>query len=188
MSADKVVLEEGADANTSADAYPVEYLNSITYSGLPLSKLQLKIGCPLMILRNIDPSRGLCNGTRCVLLQCTSRVLEVRLLGGDHEGKCAFIPRISLSPPEEAIGFHFQRRQFPVRLAFAMTINKSQGQSVKYVGVDLRTPVFTHGQLYVAMSRCTSASNVKILFPKDAQTPVTTNIVFKQVLDYLSEQ
>ena len=68
FSADKVILEEGADVNTSANAYPVEYLNSITYSGLPLSKLQLKIGCPLMILQNIDPSKGLCNGTHCVLV------------------------------------------------------------------------------------------------------------------------
>jgi len=34
-----------------------------------------------------------------------------------------------------------------------MTINKSQGQSVEHVGVDLRTPVFSHGQLYVALSR-----------------------------------
>ncbi|KAI8530170.1 hypothetical protein RHMOL_Rhmol11G0034800 [Rhododendron molle] len=48
------------------------------------------------------------------------------------------------------------RRQFPVHLAYAMSINKSQGQSVKFVGVDLRTPVFSHGQLYVVLSRCTS--------------------------------
>ncbi len=44
-----------------------------------------------------------------------------------------------------------------------MTINKSQGQSLKYVGLDLRVPVFTHGQLYVALSRATSGGRVKLV-------------------------
>ena len=57
-----------------------------------------------------------------------------------------------------------QRLQFPIHLAFAMTINKAQGQSVKHVGINLRTPCFTHSQLYVALSRCTSASKIKVLF------------------------
>ena len=72
-------------------------------------------------------------------------MLEVHLIGGQHDGKTHFIPRITLSPPVEAIGFHLSRRQFPVQLAFAMTINKSQGQSVKYIGINFQTPVFTHG-------------------------------------------
>lgn len=66
--------------------------------------------------------------------------------------KLTFIPRISLSPFIEAVGFHLTHRQFPVCLAFTMTINKSQGQSVKNVGINFQTPVFTHGQFYVAMS------------------------------------
>ncbi|KAG5536158.1 hypothetical protein RHGRI_023821 [Rhododendron griersonianum] len=69
------------------------------------------------------------------------------------------------------------RRQFPVRLAYAMTINKSQGQSVKIVGVDLRTPVFSHGQLYVALSRCTSGEHTSVLLSSDASNS-TTNIVY----------
>ena len=63
-----------------------------------------------------------------------------------------------------------------------MTINKSQGQSVKKVGLDLRTPVFTHGQLYVALSRCTTASQMKILFPEGIEGTQTTNIVYPEVL------
>ena len=66
--------------------------------------------------------------------------------GLSHDGKTHFIPHITLSPPVEAIGFHLSRRQFPVRVAYAMTINKSQGQSVKYIGINFQTPVFTHGQ------------------------------------------
>ncbi|KAI8557444.1 hypothetical protein RHMOL_Rhmol04G0011300 [Rhododendron molle] len=73
------------------------------------------------------------------------------------------------------------RRQFPVRLAYAMTINKAQGQSVKFVGVDLRTPVFSHGQLYVSLSRCTSFDHINVLLPEEA-IDSTTNIVYPEVL------
>ena len=135
-----------------------------------------------MILRNLDPANGLCNGARAILTKVATHVLEVRLIGGQHAGKLAFIPRISLSPPIEAVGFHLSRRQFPVRLAFAMTINKSQGQSVRNVGINFQTPVFTHGQFYVAMSRCTSGSRVKILFPEGSTDNVTQNIVYPEAL------
>ena len=90
-----------------------------------------------------------------VLIRATDRVLETQLIGGDHDGDIAFIPRITLTPSTTSnpgVTFMLRRRQFPVRLAFAMTINKSQGQSAKYIGLDLRCPVFAHGQLYVALS------------------------------------
>lgn len=119
--------------------------------------------------------------TQCILTWCTRRVLEVRILGGDHHGQTAFIPCITLQPPEAMIGFVLNRRQIPVRLAFAMTINKSQGQSVKNIGINLHTPVFTHGQLYVVLSRCTSKSRVKILFPSTSENTTTTNIVYPEV-------
>ena len=67
----------------------------------------------------------------------------------------------------EDIPVKFRCHQFPVQLAFAMTINKSQGQSVANVGLDLHTPVFSHGQLYVALSCCTSESWIKVLFPEN---------------------
>ena len=63
-----------------------------------------------------------------------------------------------------------------------MTINMSQGQSVKYVGLDLHTPVFSHGQLYVALSRCTHSHYVKAIFPHGQNSTTTTNIVFTEVL------
>lgn len=177
-SADSVVTEAGTDSDID---YPIEYLNSIKTSGLPLAHLKLKPGCPLMILRNLDAAGGICNGTRAILLRSTNRVLEVRLLGGEHAGQTAFIPRMNLSPTDEELPFAFRRRQFPVRIAFAMTINKSQGQSVKHVGLDLRTPIFTHGQLYVALSRVTSVHRIKIILPTQ-NVGTTKNIVFKEVL------
>ena len=118
-----------------------------------------------------------------VITQMGDRVLEVRLLGTERDGQTALIPRISLIPTSTSeTSFRFKRRQFPVRLAFALSINKSQGQSVQHVGLYLRTPVFAHGQLYVALSHATSPHNIKILLPEDAEESLTTNIVYKEVV------
>ena len=86
------------------------------------------------------------------------------MLGGDHAGQTFLIPRITISPSDLDLPFVLERRQFPVRLGFCMSINKAQGQSVTVVGLNLQIPVFTHGQLYVALSHCTPKQGVKILF------------------------
>jgi ATP-dependent exoDNAse (exonuclease V) alpha subunit len=184
FSADKVVEEAGADGNEDGDPpMPVEFLRSINNSSLPPGELAVKVGCPLILLRNLAPARGLCNGTRMVLKQMSDRVLEVRLVGGDHDSKLAFIPRITLTPTNTTdFSFRLSRRQFPIRLAFALTINKAQGQSVKYVGLDLRSPVFSHGQLYVALSRATSEQRIKVLLPDTALAAATKNVVYPEVL------
>ena len=108
-------------------------------------------------------------------------ILEIRLIVGEHGGKKAFIPCITSTPSAEQITFEMKRRQFPVHLSFSMTTNKAQGQSVDHVGLDLRTDVFAHGQLYVALSRCTSSQRIKALF-KNNSTMVTKNIVYPEVL------
>ena len=68
---------------------------------------------------------------------------------------------------DDMFPFRFKRKQFPVRLSFAMTINKAQGQTIPIVGVYLPEPVFSHGQLYVALSRATAKANIKILAIKE---------------------
>lgn len=179
ISADSVVIEKDADNN---NVYPTEFLNSLNFSGIPLAKLNLKVGFPIMLIRNLAPAEGLCNGSRLVITRMTDRVIEARILCGDHAGKLAFIPRITLTPSTSELPFVLKRRQFPIRVAFAMTINKSQGQSVKHIGLDLRTPVFSHGQLYVALSRSTSPRSIKVLFPQNSIDTKTTNIIYPEVL------
>src|SRR6202023_2891185 len=164
--------------------YPIEFLNSLNASGLPLSKITLKTGCPLMLLRNLEPSKGLCNGSRLVLTDIRQHVLKCKVITGDARfaGHIVLIPRITIEPSAESLPIPLKRRQFPVHVAFAMTINKSQGQGIKNVGLDLRTPVFSHGQLYVALSRCTSANRIKVLFPETEDGTNTKNIVWNQIL------
>ncbi|XP_058198563.1 uncharacterized protein LOC131314087 [Rhododendron vialii] len=127
LAADKMSEDDGMDRSIS-NRYPNEYLNSLDPTGLPPFKLELKMGCPIILLRNIAPKDGLCNGTRMMVVRCGSRIIEVKILTGKKFGKLAFIPRISLSPSSSNFPFHMTSRQFPVRLAYAMTINKSQGQ------------------------------------------------------------
>ena len=91
QSADSIEDNEGHGAEGIL-IYPVEYLNSINCSGLPLAKLALKVGCPIMVLRNINPGEGVCNGSHGILTHATSRVREVQLLTGEHAGELIFIP------------------------------------------------------------------------------------------------
>jgi hypothetical protein len=67
--------------------YPAEYLNEINCSGLPLAKLQLKIGCPVMVLRNLYPADGVCNGTRGIVKRMSPHVIEIELLSEEHRAK-----------------------------------------------------------------------------------------------------
>lgn len=105
----------------------------------------LKRNCTVMLLRNLDPSDGLCNGTRMVCKAFESNVIYAEISMGQHSGKQVLIPRIPLSPAEnEAYPFQFKRKQFPIQLFFAMTINKTKGQTIQVVGVYLPQPVFSH--------------------------------------------
>ncbi|XP_073035172.1 uncharacterized protein [Primulina eburnea] len=171
--------------------YPPEFLNSLTPNGMPPHRLVLKKNCTIMLLRNLDPSYGLCNGTRMVCRGFQDNVIHAEITVGAHTGKHFFIPRIPLSPAEnEGNPFQFKRKQFPVRLCFAMTINKAQGQTIPFVGVYLPQPVFSHGQLYVALSRGTSMANTKVLIKPSTNTSIgdtwTRNVLYHEVLARVS--
>ena len=179
-----IVLQSADTLENPEDSFRfnTEYLNTLKPNGFPPHMLTLKPGMPLMILRNINPRQGLCNGTRIIfekcienkLLQCT--VVETK--------RVVLLPRITFIPKPHEYPFEWQRRQFPVRSAFAMTINKSQGQTLKHAGVWLRGDVFTHGQLYVVCSRVSTPDNLYFALMSDSNnaTNTTQNVVFKEVL------
>jgi len=92
-----------------------------------------------------------------------SHLIEATILTGCAKGKDVLIPRIPLIPTD--LPFDFKRIQFPVRLVFAVSINKAQGQSLKIAGIHQQNPCFSHGQLYVACSSVGHPTNLYILAP-----------------------
>jgi len=169
--------------------YPTEFLNTLNFSGVPPHELHLQEGCPIILLRNM--TSALANGTRLIVIQLMQHVIEAKVAIGPAKGQRMFIPRLSITPSDtERMPFIMRRCQFPVHPAFAMTINKAQGQTLKMVGIFLPKPVFTHGQLYVAMSHIGCPEGVKLLVTygwddghEDAPVGVyIRNVVYTEVL------
>ncbi|XP_024168009.1 ATP-dependent DNA helicase PIF1-like [Rosa chinensis] len=149
--------------------YQKEFLNSISPSGMPPHQLTIKKGAPIMLLRYIDPNMGLCNGTGLTCHGLYNNLIDAEILTGQFAGTRVFL-----------------RKQFPVKLSFALTINKSQGQTIPNVGIYLPDHVFNHGQLYVALSRGVSEATTKVLVKKGSfegeEGVFTTNVVYKEIL------
>ncbi|XP_015948972.1 uncharacterized protein LOC107473890 [Arachis duranensis] len=124
LSSDCVCAEEG-NMEFELDAFSPEILNGINCSGLLPHKLVLKVGAPVMLLRNIDQTNGLCNGTRMQVRRMGNMVLECKTLTGNKAGSIVLIQRLNLIPNNETLPVMFQRRQFPIIMSFAMTINMS---------------------------------------------------------------
>ncbi|XP_075483668.1 uncharacterized protein LOC142523822 [Primulina tabacum] len=116
------------DENTSNCIIPdqQELFHCLTPQGLPPHKLTLKINSPIILLRNINPTEGLCNGTRLLCKGFNKNIIYAEISVGTHAGKPVFIPRITLEAPHDNFStIPFKRKQFPVRLCYAMTINKA---------------------------------------------------------------
>ena len=130
---------------------------------------------------NLYPASEECNGTRLITTQLGRRCIEDRILVGEFNGQLLLIPRIKLTTTENVISYILTRQQYSICLCFAMTVNKSQGQSLKTVGVDFRIFAFTHGQLYVALSRVNTLQRMIILMAENSNGKIN-NVVYPDVL------
>lgn len=133
-----------------------------------------------MLLRNLDSANGHTNGTRYIVNKLQQHVIGATVASGQHKGKLLFIPRIPFVPQEGTYPFSMKRKQFPIRAAFALTSNKSQGQTLEKVGILLRRQFFSHGQYYTAQSRVGDSSKLKIMTLDG--TDEADNVVYPEVL------
>jgi hypothetical protein len=159
----------------------IEFLRAQNPSGLPPARLELKIRAPVICLRNLFLREGLCNSTRMIISKLREYSIKVKIISGQFHGEDRVISRITFTADMGKGAWKHNRKQFPVRLCFAITINKAQGQSLQKIGIDLRQPVFIHGQFYVAFSRVTDMANLDVLLPYRGNGMVK-NIVYSEVL------
>ncbi|XP_022003337.1 uncharacterized protein LOC110900779 [Helianthus annuus] len=135
LSSDSICQTDKGKNEAHARLYSPDVLNGLKISGLPNHRLVLKVGVPVMLLRNIDQQNGLCNGTRLRITKLYKRVIEAEIISGGNIGTRTFIPRISLTPSDKRIPIKFQRRQFPLNLYVALSRVKSRA-SVKLLILD----------------------------------------------------
>lgn len=136
-----------------------------------------------MLLRNLNVSEGLTNGTRLLVKNMKPSVLVCEIMTGDKAGETALIPRITCRSSEGNFPFELSRHQFPVKLCLSMTINKSQGGTFDKVGINLEHECFAHGQGYTAFSRVRSWDGLLVQLPEDkADNKLMKNIVWKDAL------
>ena len=206
-----------ADETTddTSGLWSTDILNTFEPTGMPPHQLKLKVSCVVMLLRNLHATRGLCNGTRLIVTAVKKNVLICTILTGRKEriGTTVIIPRIKLHSAKGDLPCTLTRLQFPVRVAFGMTMcagrasnylpclapaftpsparrNKSQGQTLPFVGLYLPRPVFGHGQLYVGLSRVGDPSCIKVMVVDSREHGRfegrkgvwTVNIVYPEVL------
>ncbi len=121
--------------------YPTKFLNSLSMSGVPPYILTVQEGYSVILLRNMP--NNLVNGTRLTVVKLMQHIIDAEIATRPDKGMCVFIPRLSIIPSDtERMPFTLRRQQFPMQLAFAMTINKARGQTLQIVGVYLSKPVF----------------------------------------------
>ncbi|CAN1224446.1 ATP-dependent DNA helicase PIF1, partial [Linum perenne] len=159
----------------------IVYLSSDTLIIPGPNQTQLKVEYPTEEFLNALTFNGmrLCNGTRILLTHLGEHTLRGLIIGGSYEGTISIIPRIVLDNSDPNWPFTLKRRQYPMRLCYAMTINKSQGQTIGHIGIYLPSLVFSNGQLYVALSCARSVDGIHILLQNDStiNEAITKNIV-----------
>ncbi|KAE9016911.1 hypothetical protein PR002_g13537 [Phytophthora rubi] len=155
---------DSVDDDNKGNFFEPEVLHTVNINGIPPHKLTLKEGAPIMMMRNLNPDLGLCNRTRLRVVKLKPHLIHATTMTDERQGQDVLIPRIVFVSDGDSRDspFRLRRKQFPMVPAFAMTINKAQGQTVQNLGLYLATPCFSHGQLYVGCTRRNTAKRATL--------------------------
>ena len=165
-------------------------LNTFNANGVPKHILKFKVNDICTVTRALKTSE-IATNSRVRIISIASRVIKAELL--DDSNRIVLIPRIRFKfKLDYGESYQMMRCQFPLRLAYCMTYNKSQSQTFTRILQDAIGEPFTHGHLYVAMSRITNCDNIRLFISTDqlhpnpifdlGEMPVITNVVYKNVL------
>ena len=144
-----------------------DVMNRFNENGAPPHRLELKVNDICILLRHVDKKAGLTNNKRVRIVKITKyRILIASV--GDEVPITASLPRFRFNIKLPfGKSFKMQRTQFPLRLAYAVTINKAQGQQYDRIIVDITKAPFSHGHLYVALSRSKESRNIRFFCNKE---------------------
>jgi hypothetical protein len=162
----------------------LDYVSKVRQKGMPDHTLRIKLGGVYRLLRNFSVDQGLVKNTRVVVTGIGRKLITIHRLmstgsGSSSDSGDILLPRITFKDVLPS-GHTLLRKQFPLAAAYASTFHSCQGLTLDRVGIDLSLPVFTHGQLYTALSRVRNRSNMIILLPEGHQT--TPNVTYQEIL------
>lgn len=154
---------------------------------IPAHELKLKVGDLCILMRNIDKTEGLTNNQRIIVRGFRNRAVVISI-ASDRRGKVYHIERHKFKTMIPGTAFEMVRKQFPIKLAYAFTVHKAQGQELQAALLDTIASTFAHGQLYVALSRTRSRNGIAVfLSPEQAAagTVLVDNVVFPELINFL---
>ena len=166
-------------------------LNKFNANGIPKHILRLKINDICIVTRALKAS-DIATNSRVKFLSISSKVIKAQLL--DESNRIVLTPKIRFKfKLEYGESYQMMRCQFPLRLAYCMTYNKSHSQTFEKILLDCIGEPFTHGHLYVATSRIRNCENIRLFITQDQlhqnpfhdeteYMPVITNVVYHKVL------
>jgi hypothetical protein len=151
------------------DDFPHDYIESLDMKGAPPWNLKMKVGAKYMCIRNLDLKRGIVNGTMLKLIRIGRHTAQFEILTGKAIGCIDIFTKavFSITPEASGLPFTVVRKQYPIIPAYCLSVHKAQGQSLKCVGLIFESDPFTHGQLYVALSRVAGWHKVFTMFQGD---------------------
>jgi hypothetical protein len=167
---------------THEDTSP-DHLALLTHNSVPPHLLRLKKGCICSLMRNMSIKKGLVKNARVIVHELHRKFVEIRVISNrtGHLGEVHCIPRIRFPFQPTHSSWTVHRLQLPLRLAYSCTFNGCVGLTLDRTVLDVREPVFAHGQLYTALSRVRHRSHTRVLF-RSPHDPTTRNVVHKNLL------